>query len=77
MTLDFTITKGDYIELIQLLKFMNLASSGSEAKMLVDDGMVYLNGVQEFRRRAKLKHGDTVELRVKGYETQTVEISGN
>jgi ribosome-associated protein len=62
MTLDFTITKGDYIELIQLLKVLSLVSSGSEAKMLVDDGVVYLNGVQEFRRRAKVKSGDKIEL---------------
>jgi ribosome-associated protein len=62
MTLDFTITKGDYIELTQLLKALNLAASGSDAKMMVDDGIVYLNGIQEFRRRAKVKPGDTVEL---------------
>ncbi|MDR2383483.1 MAG: RNA-binding S4 domain-containing protein [Prevotellaceae bacterium] len=61
MTLDFTV-KGDYIELIGLLKALNLASSGGEAKMLVDDGIVYLNGTQEFRRRAKVKPGDKVEL---------------
>ncbi|MDR1130657.1 MAG: RNA-binding S4 domain-containing protein, partial [Prevotellaceae bacterium] len=62
MTLDFTVTKGDYIELIQLLKALNLASSGSEAKMMVDDGIVYLNGIQEFRRRAKIRPGDRIEL---------------
>jgi ribosome-associated protein len=63
MALDFTITKGDYIELIRLLKVMNLASSGSEAKILVDEGFIYLNGVRESRRRAKVKSGDKVELR--------------
>ena len=62
MTLDFTV-KGDYIELIALLKALSLASSGGEAKMLVDDGIVYLNGMQEFRRRAKVKSGDKVELK--------------
>jgi ribosome-associated protein len=61
--IDFTISKGDYIELIQLLKVLNLASSGSEAKMIVDEGIVYLNGVQEFRRRAKIKSGDTIKLK--------------
>jgi ribosome-associated protein len=61
MTLDFTV-KGDYIELIGLLKALNLASSGGEAKMMVDDGVVYLNGIQEFRRRAKVRSGDKVEL---------------
>jgi ribosome-associated protein len=63
MILHFTITKGNYIELIQLLKVLNLASSGSEAKTLVDNGDVYLNNTQEFRRRAKVKPGDRVELK--------------
>ncbi|MDR1594601.1 MAG: RNA-binding S4 domain-containing protein [Prevotellaceae bacterium] len=62
MRLEFTITKGDYIELIQLLKVVNLASNGSEAKLMVDDGIVYLNGKQEFRRRAKVKSGDKIEI---------------
>ncbi|MDR2026293.1 MAG: RNA-binding S4 domain-containing protein [Prevotellaceae bacterium] len=66
MTLDFTVSKGDYIELIQLLKVLSLAASGSEAKMLVDDGDVYLNGTQEFRRRAKVRSGDRVEVKPDG-----------
>jgi ribosome-associated protein len=75
MTHEFTITKGDYIELIQLLKVMNFAASGSEAKMLVDDGLVYLNGTQEFRRRAKIKPGDSVELRIKNEERRELRIN--
>jgi ribosome-associated protein len=63
MTLDFSV-RGDYIELFQLLKASNLAVSGGEAKMMIDDGLVYLNGTQEFRRRAKVKSGDTVELNI-------------
>jgi ribosome-associated protein len=63
MTLYFTLSKGDYIELIRLLKALKLASSGGEAKILVDAGDVYLNDVQEFRRRAKVRRGDRVELK--------------
>ncbi|MDR1583851.1 MAG: RNA-binding S4 domain-containing protein [Prevotellaceae bacterium] len=62
MKYEFTITKGDYIELIQLLKVLNFASNGSDAKMLVDDGVVYLNGIQEFRRRAKVRSGNKIEI---------------
>jgi ribosome-associated protein len=62
MRLDFTITKGDYIALTQLLKAVRLTSNGGEAKMLVDDGVVFLNGKQEFRRRAKIKPGDKIEI---------------
>jgi ribosome-associated protein len=52
---------GDYIELIKLLKLMNLASSGAHAKMLVETGEVKLNGETELRKRAKLRKGDIVE----------------
>ena len=59
--IEFKISKGDYIELTQLLKAMNLVSSGAEAKALIDDGFVKLNGETEYRRRAKVRAGDTVE----------------
>ena len=53
--------KTDYIELIKLLKLMGIAGSGSHAKYLVEEGEVKLNGVVEFRKRAKLRRGDIVE----------------
>jgi ribosome-associated protein len=53
--------KADYIELIKLLKLMGIAGSGSHAKYLVEEGEVKLNGVVEFRKRAKLRRGDIVE----------------
>jgi ribosome-associated protein len=52
----------EYIELIKLLKIMRVAETGGQAKMMVDDGIVYLNGVQEFRKRAKLRTGDVVDV---------------
>lgn len=58
----FKITKGDYIELIQLLKALNLASSGAEAKILVEEGLINLNGETEYRKRAKVRTGDTVRF---------------
>jgi ribosome-associated protein len=57
--LSFAI-RGEYIELIQLLKAMNLAESGGQAKAMVEDGLVKLNGQTELRKRAKLRPGDTV-----------------
>ena len=57
--------KGEYIELIKLLKYLNIASSGGEAKMLVDEGEVYLNGNPESRKRAKLKVGDIIKVQGK------------
>jgi ribosome-associated protein len=53
---------GDFIELYKLLKITQLAGSGGEAKMMVEEGMVKLNGEVEYRKRAKVKPGDTVEV---------------
>ncbi len=52
----------EYIQLIQLLKAVNLVESGGQAKHLVEDGLVSLNGEQEFRKRAKLRPGDIVQI---------------
>lgn len=51
----------EYIELIRLLKYMRLAQTGGHAKIMVDEGLVMLNGEVEMRKRAKLRPGDIVE----------------
>ena len=52
----------EYIELVKLLKLLRIAETGGHAKIMVEEGEVYLNGVQEFRKRAKLRTGDIVEI---------------
>jgi ribosome-associated protein len=52
----------EYIELIKLLKIMRVSESGGQAKMMVDDGIVFRNGEPEFRKRAKLRCGDLIEV---------------
>lgn len=42
--------KDEYIKLDQFLKFVNLVSSGIEAKMIIKDGQVKVNGEVELRR---------------------------
>jgi len=51
------------IELCQFLKFGGLTESGGEAKQLISEGLVMLNGVVETRKRKKLEAGDRVTLR--------------
>jgi ribosome-associated protein len=53
---------GEYIELIQLLKAIGLASTGGHAKMIVDQEMVNRNGEIETRKRAKLIPGDIIKI---------------
>jgi ribosome-associated protein len=52
----------EFIELITLLKLKQLAQTGGHAKMIVEDGLVMVNGEQEFRKRRKLRPGDVVAL---------------
>ncbi len=54
--------KGEYIELIQLLKVTRMAQSGADAKVFVEEELVKLNGVIESRKRAKVRIGDKVQV---------------
>jgi ribosome-associated protein len=56
--------EGEYIELIQLLKAIGIASTGGHAKMIVDEEMIMRNGELETRKRAKLIVGDVIEIQV-------------
>jgi len=50
------------IELCQLLKFEALVQSGGEAKQMIADGRVRVNGEIETRKRKKLIAGDIIEF---------------
>lgn len=50
------------VELYKILKFEGLVSSGGEAKSVIDDGRVLLNGSVETQRRKKIVSGDTIEF---------------
>ena len=52
----------DYIKLDSFLKAVNIVGSGGEAKTLVAEGMVRVNGATEMRRGRKLRPGDRVEV---------------
>ncbi len=51
------------VELYKILKFEGLVGSGGEAKLLVGDGQVSVNGQVETRRRKKIVAGDVIEFR--------------
>jgi len=58
----YNLNGAEYIELIKMLKLLRIAESGGQAKMMVEDGEVTLNGVAESRKRAKLRIGDVVRI---------------
>ena len=50
----------EFIKLDSALKFANMAESGGEAKTMVQDGYVPVNGEICTQRGRKLRDGDTV-----------------
>jgi ribosome-associated protein len=56
------VLKSEYIELVKLIKLLGLAETGGHAKMMIEEGNVKLNGLTEFRKRAKLRNGDLVDV---------------
>lgn len=59
----------DYIKLGQLLKKANMMSSGVNAKMVILDGLVSVNGEVELRRGKKIYPGDVVT-----FEGESVKV---
>lgn len=57
--------EGDHIPMIQLLKATGLVQTGGEAQIVVTEGEVMYNGHIDYRKRLKVRKGDTVEFRGK------------
>lgn len=62
--------KDEFIKLGQALKLAGLANSGVEAKFMIEDGIVTVNGETELRRGKKIRPGDII-----GLEGQQVKVS--
>ncbi len=54
--------RDDYIKLGQALKAAGLVESGVDAKFVIQDGLVKVNGKVELQRGKKLIDGDIVEF---------------
>ena len=59
----------DFIKLGQALKASGLVGSGVDAKFVIQDGLVKVNGETQLQRGKKLYEGDTVT-----YQGETVQI---
>ncbi len=60
-TVEFSL-KGEYIELTQLLKAVNIAQTGGHAKIIVEEGAVVRDGEVESRKRAKIRRGEEIKV---------------
>ncbi|USD37973.1 RNA-binding S4 domain-containing protein [Ferrimonas sp. SCSIO 43195] len=50
----------DFVELYKVLKIQAWVGSGSDAKLVIAEGLVEVNGQVETRKRCKLVEGDVV-----------------
>lgn len=57
------------VELYKILKFEGLVASGGEAKMVIADGFVRVNGEFETQKRKKIVSGDIIE-----FDGETIRI---
>jgi len=51
---------GEYVELKQLLKLADLVTSGGEAKRVISEGQVLVDGAVELRKACKIRAGQEV-----------------
>ena len=63
------ILRDDFIKLGQLLKAAGLVDSGVEAKAVIVDSQVKVNGTVEIQRGKKIHGGDLVE-----YNGNTIKV---
>ena len=50
------------VELYKILKFEGMVATGGEAKQVISEGFVLVNGKVETRKRKKIVAGDTIEF---------------
>lgn len=62
--------KDEFIKLGQALKLSGLAESGVDAKILIQDGKVLVNGTVEYQRGKKLYPGDVVSCNGKEFQVE-------
>lgn len=61
MKTEFSL-RGDYIELVKLLKATSICESGGEAKQMVEEGLVRVDGEVESRKKRKITVGRIVTV---------------
>jgi ribosome-associated protein len=66
------LTLPPHIKLDQFLKWQGIAQTGGEAKIIIKQGIVTVNGEAEVRRGRKLVTGDRVTV---AGETHLVELN--
>jgi ribosome-associated protein len=63
-----SLVSSNIIKLDQFLKLVGIASTGGQAKLMILDGAVKVNGIVETRRGRKLVSGNQVTVEGKTYD---------
>ncbi len=63
----------EYIKLGQAMKLAGLVGSGTDAKYLIQDGQVKVNGEVDLRRGRKLVSGDVVSFQGESFTIEKAE----
>jgi len=66
---EFHLEGREFIELHNLLKITGMCNSGGQAKLLIAEGLVSVDGKTETRKRCKIRASQVVE-----FNGQTVTI---
>lgn len=62
---EFKLEGGEFIALCDLMKAASLTGTGGEAKHLIAEGQVKVDGAVELRKRCKIRQGQVVEFQGK------------
>ncbi len=65
----------DFIKLDQLLKLVDIANSGGEAKLYISEGLVYVNDKICNQRGRKIKKGDIIKIIIDEYDDGSFEVN--
>ncbi len=60
---EFKLEGGDFIALCDLLKVTSLTQNGGQAKHVIGEGQVKVDGVIETRKRCKIRQGQLIEYK--------------
>lgn len=60
--IEFKLEDVDFIPLCDLLKRVGVCRSGGEAKGVIADGIVLVDGEVELRKRCKIRKGQLVQI---------------
>lgn len=55
------------IHLDQLMKWVGLTETGGQARILIDDGFILVNGIPVKERRKQIRHGDVLNVNGQDY----------